>query len=271
VIAFTLPGGLPIYSFPLLLGIGASLGLAWVATRARLRLAQSQLDAGLVVLFAALVGSRLAFVAAHWPYFRSHPLEIVLLPLGGLAWPGAVLGALVGLLIYAALKRQPPLKLADALLPLATALAVSAWLACWLDGVAYGPVLSLRWLVPARDEWGAIAPRLPVQFLGAILTLGLYWLLELRQPREPSPGLLAMRWFLGFSLLMLVLSLLRADPAPAWLGLRLETWAALAFLLIAGLALWKITPRELPSPAGSDQKAVVSEQWSAPNDHNATP
>jgi hypothetical protein len=35
--------------------------------------------------------------------------------------------------------------------------------------------------------------------------------------------------------------------------------------------LWKITPRELPSPAGSDQKAVVSEQWSAPNDHNATP
>jgi prolipoprotein diacylglyceryltransferase len=260
VIAFTLPGGLPIYSFPLLLGIGASLGLAWVATRARLRLAQSQLDAGLVVLFASLMGSRLVFAAVHWPYFRSHPLEIVLLPLGGLAWPGAVLGALAGLLAYAALKRQPLLKLADALLPLATALSVSAWLACWLDGVAYGPVLSLRWLVPARDEWGAITPRLPVQFLGAILTLGLFWLLELRQPREPSPGSLAGRWFLGFSMLMLVLSLLRADTAPAWLGLRLETWAALAFLLIAGLALWKITPRELPSPAGSGLPPMITTQ-----------
>jgi phosphatidylglycerol:prolipoprotein diacylglycerol transferase len=253
VIAFTLPGGLPIYSFPLLLGIGSSLGLAWVATRARLRLAQSQLDAGLVVLFASLVGSRLAFAAAHWAYFRSHPLEIVLLPLGGLAWPGAVLGALVGLLTYAALKRQPPLKLADALLPLATALSVSAWLACWLDGVAYGPVLSLRWLVPARDEWGAIAPRLPVQFLGALLTLGLFWLLELRQPPEPLPGLLARRWFLCFSLIMLVISLLRADPAPVWLGLRLETWAAMAFLLLAGFALWKLTPRPSPSLAESDQ------------------
>ncbi len=260
MIAFTLPGGLPIYSFPLLLGIGASLGLAWVASRARLRLAQSHLDAGLVVLFASLVGSRLAFTAAHWPYFLSHPLEIVLLPLGGLAWPGAVLGALVGLLTYATLKRQSPQKLADALLPLATALAVSAWLACWLDGVAYGPALSARWLVPARDEWGALAPRLPVQFLGALLTLGLFWLLELRQPREPSPGLLAGRWFLGFSLIMLALSLLRADPAPVWLSLRLETWAAVAFLLVAGFALWKTTPHRSPSPKESDQKAVVGEQ-----------
>jgi prolipoprotein diacylglyceryltransferase len=249
VIVFTLPGGLPIYSFPLLLGIGASLGLAWVAGRARVRQVQSQLDAGLIVLFAGLVGSRLVYVAAHWPYFRSHPLEITLFPLGGLAWPGAILGALVGLFTYAALKRQPAPGLADTMLPLVTALSVSAWLASWLDGIAYGPTMeAVWWLVPARDEWGAIAPRLPVQFLGAVLTLGLFWLLDVRQPRDPLPGLLAGRWFLGFSLLMLGLSLLRADPAPVWLGLRLDTWAAMTFLLVAGFALWKTTPHRSPSP-----------------------
>ena len=252
MIAFTLPGGLPIYYFPLLLGIGSSLGLAWVATRARLRVVQSQLDAGLVALLAGFIGGRLAYTAVHWPYFRDHPVEIALMPLGGLAWPGAVLGALVGLLAFAALKRQPFLKLADTLLPLATTLAVSAWLACWLDGIAYGRLVDAWWVVPARDEWGAIAPRLPVQFMGATLTLGLFWLLDMRQPRNPLPGLMAMRWCLGFSLIMLGLSMLRADPAPTWLGLRLETWAAMIFLLIAGFALWKIAPQR--------QLSVISEQ-----------
>jgi prolipoprotein diacylglyceryltransferase len=252
VIAFTLPGGLPVYAFPLLLGIGASLGSAWVAGRARVRQVQNQLDAGLVAILAGFIGSRLVYAAANWPYFCNHPVEIVLFPLGGLAWPGAVLGALVGLLSYAALKRQPFLKLADTLLPLATTLAVSAWLACWLDGIAYGRLVDAWWVVPARDEWGAIAPRLPVQFMGATLTLGLFWLLDMRQPRNPLPGLMAMRWCLGFSLVMLGLSLLRDDPAPTWLGLRLETWAAMIFLLIAGFALWQITPQR--------QLSVISEQ-----------
>jgi prolipoprotein diacylglyceryltransferase len=252
VIAFTLPGGIPVYAFPLLLGIGASLGSAWVAARARVRQVQSQLDAGLVAILAGFAGSRLAFAIANWPYFRNHPAEIVLFPLGGLAWPGAALGALFGLLAYAALKRQPVLKLADALLPLATTLAVSAWLACWLDGIAYGHGVDAWWVIPARDEWGAIAPRLPVQLLGATLTLGLFWLLDNRQPRDPQPGLIAVRWCLGFTLIMLGLSLLRADPAPTWLGLRLETWSAMAFSLLAGIFLWRTIPRK--------EGAVVSNQ-----------
>lgn len=243
MIAFTLPGGLPVYAFPLLLGIGASLGLAWVAGRARVRQVNNQLDAGLVALLAGIVCSRLIYAAADWPYFRSHPVEIALFPLGGLSWPGAVLGVLIGLLAYGTLKHQAIQGLADALLPLATTLAVSAWLACWLDGVAYGRLVSAWWVVPARDEWGAIAPRLPVQLMGALLTLGLFWLLDLRQPGHPQPGLMAARWCMGFSLLMLALSLLRADPAPVWAGLRLETWAAMAFLLLAGFSLWKITSR----------------------------
>jgi hypothetical protein len=51
---------------------------------------------------------------------------------------------------------------------------------------------------------------------------------------------------------MLGLSLLRADLAPSWLGLRLETWTAMAFLLLAGFALWKIAPQR--------QLSVISEQ-----------
>jgi len=42
---------------------------------------------------------------------------------------------------------------------------------------------------------------------------------------------------LGLSLILLGTSLLRADPAITWNGLRLEAWAALAFILLAFIGL----------------------------------
>jgi hypothetical protein len=150
------------------------------------------------------------------------------------------LGALLALLIFALLSHRPLMALAEALLPLATTVSVLVWLACWLDGVAYGPATTAWWGLPARDEWGTLALRVPLQFLGAALTLGLLGLVDaatperrrLRKQVKLTPALL---WAAGFSGVMLGLSFLRADPAPTWYGLRLDAWAAL-FLLGVSLA-----------------------------------
>ena len=71
--------------------------------------------------------------------------------------------------------------------------------------------------------------RLPVQLLGAILTLGLLWLVEWRQTPNMVSGQMSLEWALGFSSIMLFLTWLRADPAPLWVGLRLDAWAAVLF------------------------------------------
>jgi hypothetical protein len=42
---------------------------------------------------------------------------------------------------------------------------------------------------------------------------------------------------LGLSLELLALSFLRADPAVAWRGLRLDAWAALAIVALTALFL----------------------------------
>lgn len=239
VIAFFLPGGVPVYTFSLLVGLGAGVGLAWVAWRAAglpPTGTVQRVNAGLWTLIGALLGSRAAYVAVNWAYFKTHLGEAPQVQLGGLAWPGALAGGLVFLAIYAALARQPLGVLADALLPLAASLTVSVWLGCWVLGSAYGPPLAAWWAVPARDEGGHLAGRFPTQPLGALLALGLAWLLDLNWHFR-RPGIASGLWLGGFALQLLAISLLRGDPAPGWQGLRLETWAALGFTALAALGL----------------------------------
>lgn len=244
MVLFNLPGGLPVYAFSFLLALGALAGLVWTVwhTRARqkprtaVRTAAQDvanaLAAGVWALSGALAGARSAYVFVNWPYFRAHPYETILLPLGGLAWPGALIGGLLALAVYALFNRRKLGRLADALTPLLSALTLTIFTGCWLDGCAYGPLAP--WGLPARDEWGQLAPRFPLQLLSAAVALLVFWLLErLAQRRDFRPGAHAALMIFAFSLLMFSVSLLRDDPVPLYLGLGLDGWAALTFALLS--------------------------------------
>ncbi len=224
--------------FSLVLGLGAALGLAASAWQASTRQALGSVDAGLAALAGSLVCGRAAHVAASWGYYQSHLAEIPQPWLGGLSASGALLGAAVGLLIFSALIRGSPRRLADGLLPLLACMVIGAWLACWLDGTAYGPPSSTWWGLPARDEWGQVSLRLPLQLAGALLALGWLWLLDRLLPKNAAPGLLAGLAYLGVALELFGLSFLRADPGPTWRSLRLDAWGALAAAALA--LLWLI-------------------------------
>jgi len=231
-------------SFSLFIGLGASLGLAWVAWQARQveQASQAQIEqrmaAGIAALAGALAGSRAGFVWLNWEYFQAHPLEIAQIWLGGLTGTGALLGALAALGLYAVLRRAPFGRLADSLLPLALVVVVSAWLACWQAGCAYGaPVPAASWFgIPMRDEWGEVAFRWPVQLVGALASLGSFWLIERLRPHLRRPGRAAGLGFLALSLQLFILTFVRADAAPVWRSQRLDTWIWLGVLVLATLA-----------------------------------
>ncbi len=237
-IAFYLPGNIPIYAFSLMLGAGASLGLLWSIRQAQPENVYPVANAGAGVIFGSLLGARLAYLAVNWPYYQHHLDEIIQFPLGGLAWPGAVAGGVLMLLLAAALIRQPFAELADALYPLATVLVIFTWLACWLDGCAYGSAADAWWAVPARDEWGNLDNRVPVQLLGALLTLAQAWALDTANAKWAwlrSPGRTASFGMLGLSLQWWWLTGLRADSAPLWRGLHPGIWAAITFAGLSAL------------------------------------
>jgi phosphatidylglycerol:prolipoprotein diacylglycerol transferase len=219
-------------NFSLLISLGTLAGLGLIAVRAPKKLTLRYIDAALGVLVSALVVSRLVYALTNWGYFHLHPGEIFQVWLGGLSAPGALLGAFLGMLFLRAVQAFFLGPLADGLLPLLGTLSIAAWLGCWSDGSAYG-VSSASWIaLPAADEWGVVAPRLPVQLLGALLTLGLFIGLEQGRSLLRRPGLAASLGLLGWGLIFFGLSFLRADPGQQWSGLRLEAWGALGAITV---------------------------------------
>lgn len=231
-------------AFSLFVGLGAATGLAWVLHQAPPKEAEATLQCSLATLFGALLGGRLTYVAVHWPYYQEQVVEIPQVWLGGFSGPGALGGALLALFLVAWRNGQPWGKNADGLLPLLSILTVTAWLACWPAGCAYGNPTEAWWGAPVRDEWGASAFRQPVQLLGATASLALFWAVDRSRKWLTTPGGAASLGLLGLTLVGFGLSFLRADLVPTWRGLRLEAWgwlglAAIAFLL----SLATIKPR----------------------------
>ena len=238
MVAFYLLGDIPVYSFSIIIALGACLGLFWIARQSSPKLAMPRVEAGMWVLAGGLIGGRLLYVAVSWLYFRDHLLEGVQFYRGGLAWPGALAGGLLALAIFAALNRLSLAPLADDLLPLLATLSIGAWLGCWLTGCAYGVTSSAWWSLPAPDEWGMIADRWPTQIWGAVLIVGFFALLDrLADAARLKPGYRALLGLLGLSLIQLGITILRADPGFIWYGLRLEAWGALVFSLLSVMGL----------------------------------
>jgi phosphatidylglycerol:prolipoprotein diacylglycerol transferase len=239
--------------FSPLLGAGALAGLILVSWRAAQKERLRYLDASLVALFGALVGSRMLAVAVNWTYYQAHIGEVFQVWKGGLSSTGALWGGILAVIIISWVWRKPLGLLADTLFPLAGTLAIAAWMGCWLGGCSYGVAADIWWALPSRDEWGVVASRVPVQLIGAAATLLIIWLLDTVGRRLPVRGMGAMLGLLGLSAVLFGLSYLRIDPTPIWRGLRLEAWGALGLMILSGLtvvvllAYWQVKEnRKLP-------------------------
>lgn len=227
-VALSLPGPFRIYFFSLVIGAAASLGLSRILQRSGQRPVPGA--AGLLVLLTTLLGARAGFLTLQpgTPFFEY--------PLGGLSWAGAIAGGILGAWLTAGLTHFSFAEVLDLFLPLAAALTAGAWLGCWPDGCAYGPVVDAWYALPARDEWGNLAGRLPVQALGMVLALLTFSVAQLLQ-RSSRPGLSAGTWLALTGLQFWWLHGLRTDPAPLWAGLRPDLWASGA-LFAAGLLIF---------------------------------
>lgn len=223
--------------FTLFIALALLAALLWLAiSRSQERESTTAIDAALAASAGALLLGRAGFVLFHLSYYSQRPAEIAWFWQGGLSAFAAALGALLGLAAYAQLTGGSVWRLGDRLILPAQLPLFAAWLGCLLEGCAYGFKLpASSWVPPTPDLLGVAQPRWPVQSVGALATLaGLVLLLVLRQ-RLQSGFLLAIG-LANHGALLLLLSLVRADPVPLLVGLRSDALGGAALLLI-GLAL----------------------------------
>jgi phosphatidylglycerol:prolipoprotein diacylglycerol transferase len=229
-------------------GIMASflwLGLGKMPTRAveKYLTPTARIDAGLAALGGAIIGGRTFFLATYWSYYCTRLEEAVRFWEGGLSWIGAVVGALIGLAIYAALTHRPYLLFADALAVPAAMLSFSSWLGCLLDHCAYGRPVNLGLLSPPTpDLFGVFSQRWPTQAMGSLYSLTiLFILLSIRKLPDQS-GVLGLSGLAMLSIGALAISFLRADPICHIASYRLDSLGAAIILLgaiIGAILCWR--------------------------------
>ena len=242
--------------FSLFIGLGTLAGLVLVSWRAPEKQILHYLDAGLGILLCALIGSRVMAVGINFSYYQAHLGQVLQVWSGGLSGIGAFLGSILGIFIFARWLKVTAGALADAFLPLAGILMITAWMGCWMDSCSYGWNSDAWWALPGRDVWGVLTRRVPVQLMGALATLILLGLAE-RVGRKLTPaGITAALCLFGFSAELFALSFLRIDPTPTWQGLRLEAWGAIGLMVFSILAVVVLLVRRKISPHGSHRMGV---------------
>ena len=131
-------GSLFIYSFTVILALGVLLATLLTARLERTRPALAWFDALLAVFIAALLGGRFGFIIGQWSYFQENPSEIWQIWQGGLSYHGALFAGLAALVLWTRSYGRSFYKYAALFSPGLALVIVFGWLACWLDGCAYG-------------------------------------------------------------------------------------------------------------------------------------
>jgi len=253
-------GRVTISSYAAFVGLGILVGLlmAYLESRWRGVDVVVTVDAALWSLVGSIIGGRIAYVAIYWPFFSSHPSHILALSQGGLAFQGAFLSGVLGLLAYSLWNRKSFWTLADIVAPgLALGQAIG-WIGCLLTGCGYG--LAARGLLAydLRDIYGIMAYRYPTQAMIGALNLAIFIVLlalaRTGMRRRLAPGTLFALYLALNSAGLFFLEFLRADETLYFGTLR---WSQIveavefAAAFLAVLVLWTRRKRAAaPEPVG---------------------
>ncbi|MFW6127065.1 MAG: prolipoprotein diacylglyceryl transferase [Thermodesulfobacteriota bacterium] len=227
------------YGFILALAFLAAIAVAGAEAR-RVGLPSGRIyDLCFYSIIAALLGARLFHVLLEWPHFRAHPLDVVKLWDGGLAFQGGLVLGVIAALIYIRRQGLPVWKTLDTLalgMPLGQGIGR---LGCFMAGCCYGKPTDLPWGVTFThpESLAPLGVKIhPTQVYESLLVLGIFVFLYRWRFRKQFDGQLLALYFLLAGLARFVVEFFRGDPrGPALLaGMPSTQVIALAIAVIGG-------------------------------------
>lgn len=158
-------GRFRIYSYGAMLALSFWVGIIIAAKRAERRgIKQDHIyDLSIILILAAVIGSRMLYILAHRADYHSL-LDVIALWQGGATFYGGFLLALAGALVFLRKKKLPFFPVADACAPSIALGFFFTRIGCFLSGCCFGlPTGSFLGIVfPANSPAGYYCPGLPV-------------------------------------------------------------------------------------------------------------
>ena len=211
-------GRFQIHAYGLLLAISFLVGIYWAVHRARKRKISPTevMDLSLIIVVAAIVGSRVMYVVTHLEEFHGRWFDTINpfqstgeIGIAGLTMLGGVLLALAAVVVFCLVKGIPVLRLCDVMAaPLALGLSLTR-IGCFLNGCCFGKPSDLPWAMvfPLSSPAGSILQGIPIHptqlyaSASGVLILAVLLILD-RKPR--FDGFLMAVFFMMYGILRIL-------------------------------------------------------------------
>jgi len=209
-------GKLTLYTYGFFLAMGFLAGIFLAKYEAK-RVGENPdkiLDLAFYILIAAIVGSRLFYVATNPKLYLSAPLEIFKIWNGGLVFYGGFIAALITALIYMRLKGMPIWKTADILAPSLALGQALGRMGCFFAGCCYGKACDLPWAITFTnpDTLAPIGvPVHPTQLYSAFTNLAIFTLLFSFRKRKTFDGQIFWLYVLLYAITRSIIEIFRGD------------------------------------------------------------
>ena len=211
-------------------------------------------------VLGVVLGGRLGFVLFYQPgqYLR-HPLEILAIWRGGMAFHGGMLGVIVAMMVWAWRRGRPWLQVTDLIAPCVPLGLASGRMGNFINGELWGrpadPSLPWAMVFPqAVLPDGSNPPRHPSQLyqfaLEGVLLFILLWLYA-RHPRKM--GQVSGAFLTGYGVFRFIAEYFREPDAYLGLqalGLSRGQWLCVP-MIVAGVAMWAWATRRTPRGPGA--------------------
>jgi len=204
---------------------------------------ETMIDLSPYLVISGIVGARLYYCLLNYDFYLRFPTEILAIRHGGISIHGAILGGIVGLIIFAKRKNFSILKLADvSSIGLVLAQAIGRW-GNFFNSEAFGTPTNLPWKLFIAPQYRPIPFTEneyfhPTFLYESILDFLIFWLLFklVRSKKYKKDGNIALLYLIMYSFVRIFVEHFRIDSVCYIHGIPVATVVSLGIILLALIA-----------------------------------
>lgn len=201
------------------------------------------IDLAPYLIIFGIVGARLYYCLMDFSFYARFPGEILAIRHGGISIHGAIIGGLIGLIIFAKRHNISVFKLCDICsVGLVLGQAIGRW-GNFFNSEAYGTPTNLPWKLFIAPQYRQI-PYLEEKFYHptflyeSILDLVIFGILLFLLKKNLKEGNLALIYLILYSVVRILIELLRIDSVRYIFGLPVAIVMSAGIIIVSAILLY---------------------------------
>lgn len=207
-------------------------------------------DLLMTILFGVILGGRLGYVLFYnLSYYLNNPMDIIKVWEGGMSFHGGMLGVILGLALFAKIKKLAFYKLTDTIIPIVPIGIMLVRIGNFVNGELYGRVTESSFCFNFPTD--PTHCRYPSQLIAAVLEgLCTFIILFTLRKRIKTPGILSWIFILSYGLLRFIAEFFREPDLQIGYYLNVLTQGQLFSIIMivaAGIGIMATNKKLLSS------------------------